>query len=93
MKPVMASIIAACALFSGAALAQSGEAVVKSKGCANCHASGKMAPEFKAIAAKHKGDKNAEATLVAKLRDGKGHPKIQASDAELHSAVQFVLKQ
>jgi cytochrome c551/c552 len=49
-----------------------------------------MGPSFKDIAAKHKGD---EAALVAKLKDGKGHPKINASDAELKSAIGYVLSQ
>jgi hypothetical protein len=29
--------------------------------------------------------------LIGKLKEGKGHPKIQASDAELKAAVGYVL--
>jgi cytochrome c len=59
----------------------------------NCHDNDKkkVGPSFKDIAAKNKGDKGAEAKLVAKLKEGKGHPKIAASDAELKAAVGQVL--
>jgi cytochrome c len=83
------------AVSAGAALAQSGADVVKSKGCLNCHAVAekKMGPSFKDVSAKYKGDKGAEAALGAKLKEGKGHPKVSASDAELKSAVGYVLSQ
>jgi cytochrome c len=79
-------------LAAGAVFAQSGADVVKAKGCLNCHAvdAKKVGPSFKDIAAKHKGD---EAALVAKLKDGKGHPKVNASDAELKTAIGYVLSQ
>ena len=51
----------------------------------------KVGPSFKDVAAKYKDDKGAEAALVAKLKDGKGHPKATASDAELKAAVGTVL--
>ena len=77
-------------LAMGAVQAQSGADVVKSKGCLNCHAvdTKKVGPSFKDIAAKHKGD---AATLEAKLKSGKGHPKVAASDAELNAAIGYVL--
>ena len=76
---------------AGAVLAQSGADVVKAKGCLNCHAvdQKKVGPSFKDIAAK-KGD---AAALVAKLKDGKGHPKVAASDAELKAAIGYVQSQ
>jgi len=86
----MKAIIAvAAALVAGAAFAQSGADVVKAKGCMNCHEvdKKKVGPSFKDIAAK----KKSEAELVAKLKEGKGHPKVAASDAELKAAVQHVL--
>jgi cytochrome c len=88
----LGAIVAAAA---GAALAQSGADVVKDKGCAKCHAAAekKIGPSYKDIAAKHKGDKGAEAAITAKLKEGKGHPKVQASDAELKAAVGYVLSQ
>jgi cytochrome c len=64
--------------------------VLKSKGCLNCHEADKkkVGPSFKDIAAKNQGK---QAQLVAKLKEGKGHPKIAASDAELNAAVKQVL--
>jgi cytochrome c len=90
MKAGVLVIAAATALAAGAAYAQSGADVLKTKGCLNCHEADKkkVGPSFKDIAAKSK-DKQAE--LVAKLKEGKGHPKIAASDAELNAAVQAVL--
>ena len=90
MKASVLMIAAAAALAAGAAYAQSGADVLKSKGCLNCHEADKkkVGPAFKDIAAKQKGK---QAELVAKLKEGKGHPKIAASDAELNAAVQAVL--
>jgi len=90
MKAIVLVMAAAAALAAGAAGAQSGADVVKAKGCLNCHEvdKKKVGPSFKEIAAKRKG---AQAELVAKLKDGKGHPKIAASDAEIKAAVQHVL--
>ncbi len=86
-------LIAACsaALFAAPALAQ--EDLAKSAGCLNCHATDtkKAGPSFKEIAAKYKGKADAEATLVAKLKDGKGHPAVKASEADLKGIVKWVL--
>jgi len=84
----LVGVIAGVAL-AGAVMAQSGADVVKAKGCLGCHDidKKKMGPSFKDIAAK----KPDAAAVVAKLKDGKGHPKIAASDAELKAAVGYVL--
>ena len=89
MKAIRFVVAMGCALAAGSVFAQSGADVVKSKGCLNCHAvdAKKVGPSFKDIAAK-KGD---AAAIVAKLKDGKGHPKVTASDAELKAAVGYVL--
>jgi len=93
MRAIFVAVAAAGALAAGVGFAQSGTDVLKSKGCLGCHDTDKkkVGPSFKDIAAKHKGDKGAEAALVAKLKDGKGHPKAAASDAELKAAVGAVL--
>lgn len=82
-------IAVAVALVAGAAFAQSGADVLKTKGCNNCHEADKkkVGPSYKDIAAK----KKSEAELVAKLKDAKGHPKVNASEAEIKAAVQHVL--
>lgn len=94
MKRALLFVAAAVASASGieAGLAQSGADVVKSK-CAACHDAEKkkVGPALKDIAAKYKGDKNAEAGMVAKMKEGKGHPKVAASDDELKAAVKQVL--
>ena len=51
-----------------------------------------MGPSFKDLAAKFKGDKGAEAKLIEQLKEGKGHMKVAASDAELKAAIGYVLK-
>jgi cytochrome c len=88
---VIAAAVAAGALVSAPALAQ--EDLAKSSGCMNCHAidSKKVGPAFKDIAAKFKGKPDAEAMLVAQLKDGKGHPAVKASPADITSLVKWVL--
>jgi cytochrome c len=77
-----------------AASAQSGEELLKAKGCVGCHApdTKKVGPSYKDIAAKYKGDAKAEEKLVTALKEGKGHPvKVAASEAELKSMVGHIL--
>ena len=93
MRTILEIFATAGALAAGFGFAQSCTDVVKAKGCLNCHAVAekKVGPSFKDIAAKYKGDKGAAANLAAKLKDGKGHAKADASDAEIKAAVQHVL--
>jgi cytochrome c len=93
MKMLRIVVAVAAAIAAGAVLAQSGAEVLKAKGCLNCHEMDKkkVGPAYKDVAAKYKGDANAAGMLVSKLKDGKGHPKISASDAELKAAVDTVL--
>ena len=48
------------------------EAMMKKDGCAACHAVDKkiVGPAYVDVAAKYKGDKNAQATLEKKVKDG-----------------------
>jgi cytochrome c len=93
MKATLLFLASAGILASGALYAQSGADVVKAKGCLNCHDidKKKIGPAYKDVAAKYKDDKSAEAMLIGKLKEGKSHPKIGASDAELKAAVGYVL--
>jgi cytochrome c len=93
MKTMPVIFAAIASLAAGFGFAQSGADVVKSKGCLGCHDAEvkKVGPPFKATAAKYQGDKTAEARLVGVLKEGKGHPKIMATDAELKAAVGHVL--
>jgi len=93
MKTMVVAVAAAGVLAAGAVYAQSGADVLKAKGCMNCHemATKKVGPSYKDVAAKYKGKKGAEGELAAKIKEGKGHPKVDASDAELKAAVRQVL--
>jgi cytochrome c len=93
MKAALLVLAAASTLAAGSAYAQSGAEVLKAKGCLNCHEMDKkkVGPAFKDVAAKYKGNKGAASELVAKIKEGKGHPKVAASDAELKAAVRQVL--
>jgi cytochrome c len=94
MKTMLALVAAAVGMMVAAgANASAAEDLAKAKGCLKCHAVGekKVGPAYQDIAAKYKGKSDAEATLVAKLRDGKGHMKVTASEAEIKTLVQWVL--
>lgn len=93
MKATLMTIAVTLLFTTGAANAQSGAELVKAKGCMNCHDmdTKKVGPAFKEIANKHRGSKDAGDKLVAALRDGKGHMKVAASEAEIKAAVQYVL--
>jgi len=94
MKSIVLWVGIAGLLLAGGANAQSGAELAKSKNCMNCHdlEKKKVGPSFKDIAAKYKDNKDAEATIVGKLKDGKGHPvKVVASDAELKGIIAYAL--
>jgi cytochrome c len=87
----VAAAVSSAALLSAPVSAQ--ENLAKSNGCLNCHATDtkKAGPSFKEIAAKYKGKADAEATLVAKLKEGKGHPAVKGGEADSKSLVKWVL--
>jgi cytochrome c len=89
MKTMIVACVAALASLAGVAQAD----VLKDKGCLNCHAMDKkkVGPAYKDVAAKYQGKAGAEDQLVEKLKSGKGHMKIKASDDELHAAIKQVL--
>lgn len=97
MKTILTIGAAAFAFaVAGAAQAQAkAEDLLKANGCTNCHdvATKKVGPSYKDIAAKFKGKAGAEKEIVAKLKEGKGHPASKASDADLGTMVKFVLSQ
>ena len=94
MKTLLIIATASIGVFlSGASQAQ--EALAKSAGCLNCHAvdTKKVGPAFKDIAAKYKGNAEAEAKLSAALTSGKGHPPVKTSPDDTKSLVKWVLSQ
>jgi cytochrome c len=71
MKAVYVAMMAAAGIvMTGQAHAD--EALAKAKNCMACHAVDKklVGPAYKDVAAKYKGDKNAVATLAAKIKAG-----------------------
>jgi cytochrome c len=94
MKSTLVALVAAGSLVAGgAALAQSGADLANTKGCGTCHAADakKVGPAWKDVQAKYKDNKGASDKIVAMLKEGKGHPKIAGSDAELKSLASFAL--
>jgi cytochrome c len=87
MNKVLIAVAVAGALAFGMVQAQ-----VPAK-CAGCHdlEKKKMGPAFKDAAAKNKGNKDAAGAIVAKMKDGKGHPKVAGTDDELKAAVEGAL--
>ena len=94
MKKLYLSIAAVLAVsgwaISTEASADAGPELLKSKGCLNCHDldKKKVGPAFKEVAVKKAGKSDE---LVAKLKDGKGHMKINAPEAEIKAAVDQAL--
>ncbi len=95
MKAVLFAAVVgvAGALVAGPSFAQSGMEVLKTKGCLGCHdfEKKKMGPAYKDVAAQHKGQADAQAQIVAKIKKGNPHPKLNVTDAELNAAVKQVL--
>ena len=90
LRLLIAAILASSGWVLSDAVQADGGDVLKAKGCTNCHDNDKkkVGPAFKDVAAKNAGKADA---LVAKLKEGKAHPKVNASDAELKAAVDHVL--
>jgi cytochrome c len=89
-----AALAAAVLLALAAAPVQASEELAKKSGCLNCHnvtGAKKAGASFKDLSAKHKGKADAEKMLVAKLKDGKGHPAQKASEADLQAIVKWIL--
>lgn len=103
MKFVNLLCVAALAAVA-ATPAVASEEIIKKARCVACHAvdQKRVGPAYKEVAAKYKGHPEAEATLIAKVRNGgtgtwgqipmppNGTDKI--SDADLKTAVAWILK-
>jgi cytochrome c len=96
-------ILAAATMALAAAPAFANEALATKSACTACHAVDKkiVGPSFKEVAAKYKGDKNAEAKLVDKVKKGGTGvwgqvpmpPNAAVSDADIKTLVKWVLSQ
>ena len=89
---MITAVLAAGAMLG--AVAVQAQDVLKDQGCVKCHDvdKKKVGPSFKDIAAKNKGNKDAQATIVNKLKEGKGHPKVAGKDEDLNKAVKAALE-
>ena len=85
MRWILTSVL----IFAAPAHAQSGADVVRNKGCLNCHDldKKKVGPSFKDIAASRRSSQE----MLARLKEGKTHPKVPATDAELKAALDYVM--
>jgi cytochrome c len=76
MKGLLMTVAATGALMlagqASAADAKAAEALAQKNGCLACHsiANKVVGPAYKDVAAKYKGDKTAEAKLIAKVKAG-----------------------
>lgn len=102
MKALLMTIVAAGAIVAtGAAKAAGEEDLAKKSGCLACHAVDKklVGPAYKDIAAKYKGQADAEAKLVKKVKEGgKGvwgevpmPPNAAVSDDNIKALVKWIL--
>lgn len=87
---------------ANAAMSQAdGLALAQKNACLTCHSIDHkiVGPAWKDVAAKYRGDKGAEARLIAKVKNGGAGnwgsvpmpPNSQVSDADIKSLVKFVL--
>lgn len=96
--------LAASLSFAGASHALdnvAADALMKKDGCAACHAVDKkiVGPAYQDVAAKYKGDKDAAAKLMDKVKKGgvgvwgqiPMPPNTQVSDADIKELVTWVL--
>ena len=88
MKTILIAVAVAGALIGGMVQAQDA-----TKKCMGCHDMDKKkaGPAFKDVAKKYKGNNEASGMVIAKMKDGKGHPKVAGTDAELKAAVDAAL--
>lgn len=101
MKRTLMALAAGAAVLA-AGYAQASEELAKKHACLACHAIDKkmVGPGYKEIAAKYKGQKDAEAKLVEKVKKGGSGawgqvpmpPNANVSDADTKTLVQWILK-
>lgn len=102
MKVLLAAMATAAVLMAGQAHANDAQALAQKSGCLACHSVDKkvLGPAYKDVAAKYKGDKTAEAKLIAKVKAGGsgvwGNIPMpanspQVKDEDIKTIVQWVL--
>jgi cytochrome c len=97
------ALIAALAAALATLPALANEELAKKSGCLACHAVDKkiVGPSYKEVAQKYKGDKDAEAKLFTKVKDGgvgawgqvPMPPNTHVKDEDIKTLVKWVLSQ
>ena len=101
MKTLATCLLVSAGLAASAGNALAQEALAKQYNCLTCHSVDKkiIGPAYKDVAAKYKGDKGAEARLIAKVKNGgSGNwgaipmpPNSSVPDADVKKLVEWVL--
>jgi cytochrome c len=102
MKFLLSMSAVAAVLLAGQAYAADATALAQKSGCLACHSVDKkvLGPSYKDVAAKYKGDKGAEAKLIAKVKAGGSGVwgpmpmpanSPQVKDEDIKTIVQWVL--
>jgi cytochrome c len=102
MKVLVTILTAAGLMMAANAFAADASALAQKSGCLGCHAVDHkvLGPAYKDVAAKYKGDKGAEAKLIAKVKAGGsgvwGNIPMpanspQVKDEDIKTIVQWVL--
>jgi cytochrome c len=105
MKALMMAVATAGSLMvAGVASADDAQALAQKSGCLACHSVDKkvLGPAYKDVAAKYKGQKDAEAKLIEKVKKGGSGVwgpipmpanSPQVKDDDIKTIVEWVLKQ
>ena len=90
--PAMKAVFFALCIFC-TGNAAFGQDALRTRGCTNCHDAEKrkVGPSLREIGAKYRGDKSKAPEIVARMKEGRGHPKVAGPDAELKAAVEAAL--
>ncbi|KPC54585.1 c-type cytochrome [Amantichitinum ursilacus] len=98
------TLVSAASLFlTSYSFAATPAEIAKANNCLACHSVDQkiVGPSYKEVAAKYKGNKKAEALLIAKVKNGGSGsfgpmpmpPNPQVSDADLKTLVKWILAQ
>jgi cytochrome c len=101
MKTLKVVLAAGLLTLGTAAMAADGQALAQKGGCLACHSVDKkvIGPAYKDVAAKYKGQADAEAKLAAKVRKGGAGvwgtmpmpAQAAVSDGDLHTIIKWIL--
>ena len=101
MKILLTSLFVSAGLLASAGNALASEALAKKHNCMACHAMDKklVGPSYQEVAAKYKGQKDAEAKLADKVKKGGTGawgqipmpPNAAVPDADIKTLVKWVL--